>query len=265
MKLSLTHLLIILLLAFSTSLSAEEVKVERLTWAGVKVVYGDTTVLIDPIGRNIWGDNTPEKLVPVTATTRRKYALITHVHNDHFDVETLKKVLGERGYVICHESVADYIVSNGLKVITTSTYKPVMLGGMSFTPVPAEDGLGESQTSWVIKAGDKKLFHAGDTLWHGSWRAIAAQYAPFDAAFLPINGARFPSQEAETPFSMTPQQAVDAAIVIKAKVLVPIHFGLNDPKYYVETKNALQQAKANAKRRKLNLQHLQPGEFLSGL
>lgn len=264
MKTSNTYLLILTLLIISFHSSAKPLTVERLTWAGVKIANDNTTVFIDPIGRNIWGDKIPQKLVQVTSTTRRRYALISHLHNDHFDVQTLKQVLGERGYVICHESVSNYIASQGLKVISTKTYEPVMRGGMIFTPVPAEDGLGEEQVSWVIKADNKSFFHAGDTLWHGKWQTIGLQYGPFEAAFLPINGARFPGQpESETPFVMTPQQAVDAAIALKAKKLVPIHFGLNDPENYIEIKNALNQTLANAKRRNLKIEHLLPGEQLS--
>jgi len=53
----------------------------------------------------------PEGLVPVTADT--------HAHNDHFDVETLKEVLGSN-------------------------------------PV-----------SWVIANDEHRVFHGGDSLWHG--------------------------------------------------------------------------------------------------
>lgn len=96
---------------------AEEFTVERLTRAGVKIVSGNTSLCIDAVGKDLWDGNTPAGLVPVTADAPRRYALITHVHNDHFDVETLKEILGPRGYVICHESVATCVASRGLQVI----------------------------------------------------------------------------------------------------------------------------------------------------
>jgi len=248
---------------FASSASAD-LQLERLTWAGVKLVSGDTTVLVDAVGTDLWDGKAPEGLVPVSADTRRRYALITHAHNDHFDVATLKEVLGERGYVICHENIATYIASRGLKVIPTIYYKPVMRGGFVFTAVPAEDGLGDDQVNWVISNGDTRIFHGGDTLWHGQWNAIGVQYGPFDVAFMPINGARLavdPPQE--TPFTLTPQQAVDAALTLRANKLIPIHYGLNDPPNYVEVEHPLESLQQTAARRGLTVQHLAPGEKLS--
>jgi L-ascorbate metabolism protein UlaG (beta-lactamase superfamily) len=243
--------------------AAGEVQIERLTWAGVKMVAGNTTVFVDPVGTDLWDGKAPEGLVAVTAETGRRYALITHTHNDHFDVDTLKRVLGDRGYVVCEESIASYVASRGLKVIPASMYEPVERGGFLFTAVPAEDGLGSDQVSWVISTGNKRYLHAGDTLWHGKWRTIGAQFGPFEAVFLPINGAKLDGEpKSEVSAVMTPDQAVDAAIQLNAKVLVPIHYGLNDPPHYVEVANPVSTLRQIAERRKVAIMHLRPGESL---
>ena len=256
-------LLLLVILVGSSPLNAEEFKIERLTWAGIKLVSADTTVLIDAVGTDLWGGNAPEGLVPVNSSTRRTYALITHAHNDHFDIETLKRVLGEKGYVICDESIATYIASRGLRVIPAKPYVPVMRGGFSFTAVPAEDGFGDQQVSWVISRDDKRYLHAGDTLWHGNIRSIGMQFGPFNAVFLPINGAKTDQQPvSETPAVMTPAQAVDAAILLRAKLLIPIHYGLNDPPHYVEVDDPLASLKTHADRRNMKIKHLLPGEAL---
>lgn len=243
----------------------EPLQVERLTWAGVKLVANDTTVFIDPVGADLWDGKAPEGLVPVTADTRRRYALITHVHNDHFDVETLNAVLGDRGYVISPEGEATYVASRGLRVIPAPLFVPVERGGFLFTAVPAEDGLGSEQVSWVITApGGQRILHAGDTLWHGQWHIIGRQYGPFDLAFLPINAARMGGEPPqETPFTMGPAQAVDAALLLQAKKIVPIHFGLNDPPHYVEVENPLATLMAVAQRRSVSAVHLAPGEAIA--
>ena len=105
------------LLATCTALAGDGLVIERLTWAGIRMTAADTTVFIDAIGTDIWDGKAPGGLVPVEATTPRRYALVTHAHNDHLDVTTLKAVLGERGYVIVHESIATHIASRGLQVI----------------------------------------------------------------------------------------------------------------------------------------------------
>ncbi len=238
--------------------------IEKLTWAGIKMTAGDTTVFIDAIGTDIWDGKAPGGLVPVAAETPRRYALITHVHNDHFDVDSLKEALGERGYVICHESVATYVASRGLRVIPVATWTPVRRGGFLFTPVPAADGFGAEQVSWIVAYQDRRFLHAGDTLWHGKFDLIGAQYGPFDAVFLPINGARVqrdPMQE--TPAVLTPDQAVDAAVLLQAERVVPIHFGGHSPPDYVEVPHPLEDFLATARRRNVTVEQLQPGDRLS--
>lgn len=250
-------------LFLSTSSRAEDLLIERLTWAGVKLVSGNTTLLVDAVGTDLWDGDAPEGLVPVTSDTRRTYALITHAHNDHFDVDTLKSVLGERGYVICHESEASYIASRGLRVMPVKTWEPVSRGGFVITAVPASDGMGSNQVSWVIATGSQKVFHGGDSLWHGKWRTIGLQHGPFDVAFMPINGARIQQDELfETPAVMTPAQAVDAAILLRAELVVPIHYGLNNPPNYVEVDDPLGELQVAAARRELPMRHLRPGEQL---
>jgi L-ascorbate metabolism protein UlaG (beta-lactamase superfamily) len=249
---------LLFLFSLAPALAAETV-VERLTWAGIKIVEGNTTVLIDPVGTDLWNGNAPEGLVPVVADTRRRYALVSHTHNDHFDVATLKEVLGDRGYVICDASIASYIASRGLKVIPAQPWVPVSRGGMLFTAVPAVDGFGDKQVSWVITTRNKRYLHAGDTLWHGNWPLLGQQYGRFDAVFLPINGARMGG---EVPAVMTPVQAVEAALQLQADQLVPIHFGLNDPPNYIEVDKPLQTLQAIGKRRGLVVRHLRPGDRL---
>lgn len=252
-------------LSLAVSVWAEEVSVQRLTWAGVKIVRGNTTVLIDAVGTDLWSGEAPEGFVPVTTDTPRTYALVTHTHNDHFDLATLQRVLGERGYVICHESIAPYIASRGLRVIPARTHVPVDRGGFLFTAVPAQDGFGDHQVSWVISSEEARYIHAGDTLWHGKWDLIGRQYGPFDAAFLPINGARVAGDPpTETPAVMTPLQAVDAASLLRAKRLVPIHYGFNDPPNYVEIGNPVETLIETAKARGIPFAHLKPGDFLAG-
>lgn len=251
------------LAAIALAQERNELSIERLTWAGIKMVSDETTVFIDPVGTDLWDGNAPGGLVPVEADTRRRYALITHTHNDHFDVETLKTVLGDRGYAIVHESDATYVASRGLRVIPAKTWEPVARGGFLFTAVPAVDGFGTEQVSWVITKDGRRFLHGGDTVWHGQWQLIGQQLGPFEAVFLPINGARLQQDPMpETPGTLTPLQAVDAAKLLGAEKLIPIHFGLSDPPFYIEVPEPLETLKSIAARRGQEIAALEPGETL---
>ena len=260
-----TLIVAIVALAYQTGLAEEQpsLTVERLTWAGVKMVAGETTVLIDAVGTDLWDGNAPGGFVPVTSDTRRTYALVTHTHNDHLDIETLQRVLGNTGYIIAPAQHATHLSSRGLRVITAELYEPVSRGGFTFIAVPAVDGFGADQVSWIVSVDSRRFLHAGDTLWHGKWADFGAAYGPFDAAFLPINGARLQSEPStESAGTMTPGQAVDVALQLRAQKLVPIHFGLNDPPFYTEVERPLETLLENARRRNVEVSVLSPGEVM---
>lgn len=239
--------------------------IQRLSWAGVRIVGSSAELLIDPVITDIWDGRRDFPLIVPDDTTRRRYALITHLHGDHFDAPGLRSLLGDRGRVICHRAVAADVASHGLKVVTAAPYQPIQRGGFSLIALPAGDGIGDDQVSWVVlTAGEQRLIHCGDSLWHGAWRLWGDVYGPFDAAFLPVNGAiQAGTPASEVPISMTPPQAVDAALLLRAGTLVPIHYGWQQPQAYEEFPDALESLRSHAGRRGLALRILPPGGWLN--
>ena len=243
---------------------SDSLKDQRLNWAGVRFINGKSTLLIDPVVTDIWEGDSPYPLVELEASEGRTSALITHTHGDHFDTPGLKRLLGERGRVICDAGMAPYIASQGLKVIPVSRFMPEQRGGFTVMPLPAVDGLGGEQVSWVISVKGRRYIHCGDTLWHGAWRKWGAAYGPFDTAFMPINGARQADEPpSEVPLSLTPGEAVDATILLGAKRLVPIHYGFHVPGSYEEYPDAMETLLSAAKRRGVNVEIVKPGDWLT--
>jgi L-ascorbate metabolism protein UlaG (beta-lactamase superfamily) len=185
------------------------------------------------------------------------------LHTDHFDPAAIRSVAKESGfYVLALDSKAAAVASRGFRVYPVKTFEPLAFGDVTMTAVPAVDGFNETQVSWIVSAGRKRIFHGGDTLWHGSFWAYGRQYGPLDAAFLPINGAKLKGWQ---PFSdiegtMTPKQAVAAAIVMSVKLVIPIHYGFHDPQSYLEHPNALGEFEETARARKQPFRILKPGE-----
>lgn len=243
----------------------ESPKVQRLSWAGLKIEMGSTTLLIDPIITDIWQGNRNFPIVTPEVTTRRSYVLLTHLHNDHYDRTVVADVLGERGRVICHEAIADSVASDGFRIIPTAHYEPIQVGGFLIFAVPAVDGLGVrgGQVSWIVRGGGQTLFHGGDTLWHGHWWSFREQFGPIDAAYLPINGFQLKGMNPQSgiPASMIPEQAVAAATLLGARVVTPIHYGVNDPEYYIEYPDSHTVFASQAHERGLTVSLLEPGEW----
>lgn len=241
--------------------------IKRLSWAGIQLEMDNTTLLIDAISRDIWNGNRSFPIIPLDISTRGRYALVTHLHNDHYDREALREALGERGRVICHKDILGDVLSDGLKIRSIGHYEPMSVGPFTVTAVPAVDGTGVlgGQVSWVIKAGDLVLFHGGDTMWHGHWWTFASYFGAVDIAFMPINGFRLTGRNLPegVSLSMTPVQAATASRIMQAGKVVPIHYGVQDPEFYLEIPDALGVFQEEAKRQDVGVQVLEVGDSMT--
>lgn len=239
-------------------------RVQRLAWAGIRLQLPGATIFIDPLTNPaVWGDALPDRLVPVTDAVGDRYVLITHRHPDHADARTIGEALGERGTLAYSGGGVPNIPN--VRMRACPLYEPQILGEATVTAVPASDGYGDPQFSWVVSAGGRRIIHCGDTLWHGHWWQIGRQFGPFDAAFLPVNGARFRWRQpaSEIPAVLTPDQAVAAALVLGARTLVPIHYGIRGAEGYQEIDEPIAALRAAASRRNVELSVLSPGEWLT--
>ncbi|RKH36045.1 MBL fold metallo-hydrolase [Corallococcus praedator] len=241
-------------------------RAQRLAWAGVRLQLGRDTLFLDPLlDPAVWGPALKDPLVPLDVTDGGRFVLVTHRHPDHFDRVAVRKVLGDTGTLVCAPDTAAAAAAAGFRVRSAPLYEPVLLNDFTATAVPAADGYGDAQVSWVVSGGGRRIIHCGDTLWHGSWWHIGRQFGPFDAAFLPINGARFGWRKpvSDVHAVLTPEQAVAAAVVLGARLLVPIHYGVAASEDYQEVPDAEALLLAAARKRKVNVELARPGEWLS--
>jgi L-ascorbate metabolism protein UlaG (beta-lactamase superfamily) len=114
--------------------------------------------------------------------------------------------------------------------------------------------------SYIIEVGGKTIFFAGDTAYHSDFRNIGNTYN-VDAALLPIGC--YKPQFYMKRFHMDPADAVQAFLDLKAKFMIPIHWGtfrlsLEKPEEPIEW------LKKIAAERKIEdqIKILQPGEHL---
>lgn len=241
--------------------------IQRLAWAGIRLKVAGVTLFIDAAAPSP-SDGAPGPAL--VSTTPRSFALVTHHHGDHADPKALAPVLGEHGYIVAHEDVERLFDHRGVVVQSVRMYEPVFLsrGSGEFVAwcVPAVDGLGSPQVSWIIDGGGKRIIHCGDTLWHGGWWDYARAYGPYDAAFLPINGFR--QQEGRysnvtQPMSLTAEQAISAARILRARITVPIHYGASGDPAYVEEREAPKRFANGMGVAGLQVKMLAPGDTLS--
>lgn len=232
-------------------------RIRRLGWAGIELTSADTTLVVDLI--ESFGAFEPLLTGPRAPLPRPSRladaALVTHLHEDHTDAAAIVAALRGPGPVLRPHAVPVFgtdavgtevaekgLLDHELETDSLSPWDAREIGPFSITALPAVDGFGDPQLSWLIEADRQRILHAGDTIFHGSWWSIALRCGPIDVAFLPINGAvcSFPHRQPPSPFAaaMDPRQAAVAGQILGAGTVVPMHYdGVHVPPFYVQVED----------------------------
>jgi L-ascorbate metabolism protein UlaG (beta-lactamase superfamily) len=222
--------------------------VRWLGWAGVEIEEHDERLVIDPlrdpaavfawIGEGAVTMPRPE----VTAPDGPALAgLLTHLHRDHADAAALAGALvrdavvyeppgqpagGGSGLGVAQAD--GELAAAGLERRPAAPWTSTSVGPFTVTALPAVDGTGDPQVSWLVESGATRVLHLGDTMFHGWWWRFAEAFGAPSVVFAPVNGARltFPHRRPASPLPavMDPEQAALAAEIMRAERLVPIHY-----------------------------------------
>ncbi len=248
-------------------------RIRWLGWAGIEVEAEGERIVIDPLedpgavfapyGEPAAGTPVPEVIAPQPDAVA---GLVTHLHRDHADAAALRAALSDEAVVYEPPSYggdtaeqlaliqADgEMTGAGLTREPTEPWTTVTVGPFSITALPAVDGTGDPQVSWLVEAGGQRMVHLGDTLFHGWWWRFAERFGAPDAVCAPINGARlsFPHRRPASPLPgvMDPEQAALAAELLRATRLVPMHYdGYAFPGVYEPVSDALERVRSASER-----------------
>ncbi len=260
-------------------------RIRRLGWAGVEIECDGETLLIDyvqdksPMAPFL---RSPDEPFPASSHAgRAAAALLTHLHADHADPDALadalrrdapvlrpEPALGNTADVELTSFAEDKFSRHSLAVEIVPAWEQRTIGPFRVFSAAAVDGFGDPQISWIVEGDGLRIFHGGDTLFHGFWWRIAHRHGPFDLAFLPVNApvCTWPHLQPPSPIeaTLTPEEAAIAAHIIQAKAVVPIHYGsLNKEAKYVETQHPVQRLGEKSKEFGIHTQVMQPGEWFN--
>ncbi|WP_052496564.1 MBL fold metallo-hydrolase [Pedobacter lusitanus] len=263
-------------------MSKEKVRMRRLGWAGLEIECAGETLLIDyvqEISQLAVMRSVNERFPVSSKTGGASVALLTHLHNDHADPGALNVALSKDAPVFrpitAMGNDADMALTKHaeiefkkykLRTEIVAEWEERKVGPFRIFSVPAVDGFGDPQLSWVVECGGFRIFHAGDTLYHGLWWRIFHRFGPFNVVFLPINApvVDFPPLRPMSSIEavMTPEQAAVAANILKADFVVPIHYNtLHKPPVYIETPNPVERLRASVTDLDVGIMIKEPGHW----
>src|SRR6476659_7153538 len=161
--------------------------IRRLGWAGIEIEAGGQRLVIDPLVG--FGDLEQFVGPPLTelppASGAADVALVTHLHRDHADPDALHDVplvLRPEANDGAFLEIAATTAQEAIGGTVVAPWQTVDGGAFTITAVPAVDGFGDPQVSWVVEADGRRILHCGDTIFHGSWWRIRMRHGPFGLA-----------------------------------------------------------------------------------
>lgn len=160
------------------------------------------------------------------------YLFITHDHYDHLDYETIVQLKPKVKKVITGLGTGAHLEYWGYDpkiIIEKDWYESTDLGDrFSVTLTPTRHFSGRTfkrntslWTSFVLQTPNHKLYLGGDSGYDTHFAKIGQQFGPFDLAILESGQYN----ESWKYIHMLPEQIVPAAKDLKAKVLMPVHWG----------------------------------------
>lgn len=215
----------------------------RLVWFGHSsflLKLDGKNILLDPMLGEVpaphpWlGGKRYAKELPIEIQKlpRIDAVLISHDHYDHLDYGSIQLLKNKVNQFMVPMGVGAHLKEWGIEETRIqefdwwqeTTYEHI---GLAFTPSRHFSGRGLTNRfstlwgSWVIKGENKSLYFSGDSGYGDHFKTIGTKYGPFDFAMMECGQYN----EKWADIHMMPEQTVQAAIDVKSKMTMPIHWG----------------------------------------
>ena len=196
-----------------TTQSGKTVRIHALVHSSMRIEFDGWEIYVDPVAK--LGDKT----IDYSTMPKANYIFITHEHFDHLDTTAIKLLKGKNTQIITNQSCASILgygmaVDNGYAfqladcfVVEAVPAYNITEGHQNFHPKGRDNG-------FILTLDGLRVYIAGDT----EDIPEMAELKDIDIAFLPCN----------QPYTMTVEQLLNAARMIKPKVLFPYHYGQTD-------------------------------------
>lgn len=226
--------------------AAHKLNLQQVRNATVKITYGDTTFLIDPMlakkgaypgFENTYRSNLRNPLVDLTESPEQVIAgvdavIVTHTHLDHWDDAAQKALPKDIPLFAQHEEDAQLIRSQGFKNVRMLTNE-AEFGGVKISKTGGQHGtdemyavpalakpLGEAMGVVFQAPGYKTLYLAGDTIWRPEVDQAIEKFQP---EVIVLNAGKAKMSGYEGSIIMGEEDVLRATQVAKDAKIVAVH------------------------------------------
>ena len=211
---------------------------DMIVWLGHASFFirlGGVTFLTDP---SYYSFPVRSRRVPIpcdiTSFKYADYLLISHLHHDHADTRSLRKIFKNNSKTkallpLKGGGLLKYFTKNYQEAGWYQKYHTESDVEIYFLPTYHWSGMhifDSNSTLWgsfIIRGNGKTIYFGGDTAWSNHFEEISKLFPDIDYALLPI-GAYMPRAVAGSAH-ISPEEAVKAANILGAESLIPMHFG----------------------------------------
>ncbi|RXH57913.1 MBL fold metallo-hydrolase [Granulicella sibirica] len=215
----------------------------RVTWFGhssALLEIDGSRILIDPF----WG----ERASPLSWFGPRRWypplialndmgpidlVLISHDHYDHLDYATIHAMRTWKTSFIVPLGMGPRLVDWGIpkeSITELDWWQSKQFERLTLVATPARHASGRTSTrsdhtlwvGWSILGPQHRVWYSGDSGFHNDLAKIGQLYGPFDLTLIEAGqyDARWPDTH------MGPEQAVEAHLAVRGRLMIPVHWGL---------------------------------------
>ena len=227
-------------------MNGKVLRIRSLGQTGFRFEFAGIVVYIDPYLSNSVQEKEADDLVrlipvavPPADVTDADWVLITHEQRDHCDLDTLLPIAAAspRCRFTGPPAVVDMLEQAGISRERIHTARCGVVGqlgpGWEIHPVPSahpgveRDDQGTCRwLGYVIRAGSRYIYHAGDTSADAEVMAAVKVFGKIDMAFLPVNERNYFRERRGIIGNMSVREAFRFAEEIGASALVPTHWDM---------------------------------------
>ena len=195
-----------------TTKSGKKVNIYALMHASVRVVVDGQELEIDPVLK------LRDRTVEYSTMPKADYIFVTHEHGDHYDAEAIKLLSKDETQLIMNKRCADMfgagqVMVNGDKLQIADDFTVEAVPAYNYSEANLTKHPKGRDNGYILTIDGLRIYFAGDTEDVPEMEGIK----DIDVAYFPCNGP-----------TMTVDQLVRAAKLIKPKVLFPYHFSQTD-------------------------------------